>query len=71
LPGLADASPMFKTVATVEYDELMRTKQMFDQQVHYISTLENQVSVLPNDLPRSLYLLGATWPPELTTFLKK
>ena len=38
LPGLADASPMFKTVATVEYDELMRTKQMFEQQVQYIST---------------------------------
>jgi hypothetical protein len=42
LPGLADASPMFKTVATVEYDELVRTKQMFGQQVHYISTLETK-----------------------------
>jgi hypothetical protein len=41
---------MVKTKATVEYNELVRTKHMFDQQVQYISTLENQVSVLSHDL---------------------
>ena len=50
LPALVDTSPLLKTIATVEYEELVRTKQLAEQNVKYISSLEQQVSILSHEL---------------------
>ena len=41
---------MFITIARVEYNELIRTKQQAESNVQYVSSLEHQISILSHDL---------------------